>query len=108
MSKQRVNKGQQVTAPRGAGLRLFSEPDLASLRRAIRVALVVPAAFAVALRVVGNPQITTFVVFGCFALLVMSDFGGLRGPRALAYVSTTLMGVVLVAFGTVMSSNVVT
>jgi len=44
-------------------------------------------------------------VFGCFSLLVISDFGGLRRPRALAYLTATLAGAVLVALGTLVSSS---
>jgi uncharacterized membrane protein YccC len=36
----------------------------------------------------------------------MSDFGGLRRARAIAYLSATLVGAVLIALGTVVSQNV--
>jgi uncharacterized membrane protein YccC len=45
------------------------------------------------------------VIFGCFSLLVISDFGGFRRPRALAYLTATLAGAVLVALGTLVSSS---
>ncbi len=45
------------------------------------------------------------MVFGCFSLLVISDFGGYRVPRALAYLTATLTGAVLVAAGTLASSS---
>lgn len=83
--------------------RLPNDPGLAILRRAIRAAIVIPAAFAFAKLVIGDLQLTTFVAFGCFALLVMADFGGMRGPRALAYVATTLVGAVLIILGTLAS-----
>lgn len=73
---------------------------LAGLRRASRVALVMPAAFAFAKLVIGDPQLTTFVAFGCFSLMVLADFGGLRPARAGAYLVTTAVGAVLVALGT--------
>jgi hypothetical protein len=44
-------------------------------------------------------------VFGGFALLVMSDFGGQRPARALAYLTATVVGALLVAFGTVASAS---
>lgn len=50
-------------------------------------------------------QFTTFVVFGCFALLVIADFGGLRRPRAVAYLSATFVGVVLLTLGAFASST---
>jgi hypothetical protein len=75
----------------GLWLRLPDDPGLAGLRRAARTALVIPATFAVARLVIGDAQVTLFVAFGCFALLVMADFGGPRRPRAAAYVITTLV-----------------
>jgi uncharacterized membrane protein YccC len=83
--------------------RLPEDPGLSALRRATRAALVVPATFAFAKLVIGDIQTATFAAFGCFALLVMADFGGPRRARAVAYVSTTLVGAVLVTLGTVAS-----
>jgi uncharacterized membrane protein YccC len=85
------------------GRRLPNDPGLASWRRATRAALVIPIAFAVATLVIRDVQVTTFVAFGCFALLVMADFGGPRRPRAVAYVTTTVVGVLLVSLGTLVS-----
>lgn len=82
------------------------DPGLSGLRQATRAALVIPSSFAFAKFVIGDVQFTTFVVFGCFALLVIADFGGLRRPRAVAYISATLVGVVLVTLGTLASSTV--
>ena len=93
-----VGRGEISTAWRwtqSAWLRLRAQlpaprdPGRMGLRRAGRAALVMPAAFAFAQLVIGNGQLTLFVAIGCFALLVMADFGGLRGPRALAYAATT-------------------
>ncbi len=85
---------------------LPNDPGLFSLRRAVRAALVIPAAFAFAKTVIGDVQVTTFVSFGCFALLVMANFGGPQRPRAAAYVTTVLVGAVLVILGTLASSVV--
>jgi len=81
------------------------DPGLAALRRALRAALIVPLALAFALFVLRDPQDVIFIVFGCFALLVISDFGGLRPARAAAYLTATLVGAVLVALGTLASAN---
>jgi uncharacterized membrane protein YccC len=75
----------------------------AGLRRAARAALVIPAVFALAKFVIGDPQVMLFAAFGCFALLVLADFGGVRRPRAVAYLTTTLMGAALIALGTLAS-----
>jgi len=79
------------------------DPGFAALRRASRAAVVIPITFGFSAVVIHDAQNIIFVVFGCFALLVMSDFGGLRPPRALAYVTATVVGGALVALGTLVS-----
>src|SRR5207249_4138830 len=86
-----------------AGSRLPHDPGLAGLRRAARAALVAPSAMAIARLVGSDAQFTTFLVFGCFALIVLGDFGGLRPARATAYTSITLIGAALVAIGSLLS-----
>lgn len=81
------------------------DPGFAALRRAARAAIIIPPAFAFTDLLLREAQILIFVVFGCFSLLVISDFGGLRRPRALAYLTATLAGAVLVALGTLVSSS---
>lgn len=101
----------EASAGRGKGLAPFArfmswlpdDPGFSSLRRATRAAIVIPAAFAFAKLVIGDLQVTTFVAFGCFALLVMADFGGTRRPRAAAYVTTSIIGAALVVLGTLAS-----
>ncbi|HEY4872267.1 MAG TPA: hypothetical protein VIJ03_10270, partial [Candidatus Dormibacteraeota bacterium] len=58
------------------------DPGRAGLRRAARAAIVIPLAFGFGQFVLHDTQNVIFMVFGGFALLVMSDFGGLRRPRA--------------------------
>ncbi|GAC1526215.1 MAG: FUSC family protein [Chloroflexota bacterium] len=82
-----------------------NDPGLSGLRRAIRAAIVIPASFAFAKLAIGDANFTTFVAFGCFALLILADFGGFRRPRALAYITTTLVGSALVVVGTLASAN---
>ncbi|HEY8755510.1 MAG TPA: FUSC family protein [Candidatus Dormibacteraeota bacterium] len=82
-----------------------ADPRLVALHRAARAAIVNPAIFAVSLLVIHNLQVATFAVFGCFALLVMADFGGHRPARAVAYVAATIAGAALVALGTAVSPN---
>jgi uncharacterized membrane protein YccC len=81
------------------------DPGFGALRRAARAAIVIPAVFAFTDLLLREPQILIFVVFGCFSLLVISDFGGFRRPRALAYLIATLGGAALVALGTLASSS---
>jgi uncharacterized membrane protein YccC len=82
-----------------------TDPRLVALHRAVRAAIVNPAVFAVSLLVIGDLQVATFAVFGCFALLVMADFGGHRPARAVAYAAATVVGAGLVALGTAVSPN---
>lgn len=80
-------------------------PNQIALRRGARAAVVIPLAFLLARLVIGDAQALFFIVFGCFALLVMADFGGPRRARALAYLATVLAGAILVAFGTLASAT---
>lgn len=73
---------------------------LLSLRRAVRAAVLMPALFAAALVGTGDVQLTTFVGFGTFAMIVLADFGGPAPSRAAAYVVTSLAGALLVVAGT--------
>jgi uncharacterized membrane protein YccC len=103
-----------VTAPvetpassrRPAANKAPTDPGRAALRRAARAAIVIPLTFAFGQFVLHDAQNIIFIVFGGFALLVLSDFGGLRRPRATAYLTATLVGAVLIALGTVVSQNV--
>src|SRR5215831_5348908 len=55
---------------------LASDPDLANLRLAARVAVVQPLVFAFGLLVLHNAQMTLFAAFAVFGLLVLANFGG--------------------------------
>jgi hypothetical protein len=76
----------------------------ASLRRALRVAIVVPAMAAFATTIVGDPA-AVFAVFGAFALLGLADFGEPTIPRARAYAGATAVGAGLVVLGTLASAT---
>ncbi|HET9849306.1 MAG TPA: FUSC family protein [Candidatus Dormibacteraeota bacterium] len=84
-------------------LSIARDPGFAALRRASRAAIVITVAFAFGELVLHEAQNIIFIVFGCFAMLVMSDFGGLRPQRARAYLTATVVGAVLVAAGTLVS-----
>src|SRR5215203_922339 len=89
-------------AMRAVGVR---DPGGASLRRAARVAIVVPTMAAFAGTIVGDPAASTFAVFGAFALLGLADFGGPTIPRARAYAGATVAGAGLVLLGTLASGG---
>src|SRR6202521_495275 len=84
-----------------------ADPGFAALRRAARAAIVIPPVLAFNTLVLHGGQNVIFAVFGCFALLVMSDFGGQRPARALAYLTATSAGALLVTLGTPASASTV-
>jgi uncharacterized membrane protein YccC len=79
------------------------DPGLVALRRAGRGAVVVPATFAFTDKAIGNAGVSTFAVFGTFALLVLVDFGGPIRERLRAEAALALAGCVLVTLGTLAS-----
>jgi uncharacterized membrane protein YccC len=80
------------------------DPGGTSLRRGLRVAIVIPPLAAFTPTIVGNPGAATFAVFGTFALLGLADFGGPTVPRARAYAGATVAGAGLVLLGTLASA----
>jgi uncharacterized membrane protein YccC len=81
------------------------DPGLASLRSAARAAIVMPAVFAIADTVIGDPQIATFAAFGSFALLVLVEFGGPLRSRLVAYLVLACVGAADIVVGTLCSRN---
>jgi len=84
---------------------LVDDPGLVSLKSAARAAIVMPAVFAFADRVIRQPQTALFAAFGSFAMLVLASFSGPPRSRFIAYLSLGLSGVVLVTLGTACSGN---
>ena len=84
---------------------LINDPGLASLKSAARAAIVMPAVFAFADQVIGQPQTALFAAFGSFAMLVLASFSGPPRSRFIAYLSLGVSGVALVALGTACSGN---
>src|ERR1035437_6659188 len=64
-----------------------------------------PAVFAFADKVIGQPQPSIFAAFGSFAMLVLSEFGGPPRPRFLAYLSLGCVGAAFVKLGTLCSRS---
>jgi uncharacterized membrane protein YccC len=84
---------------------LINDPGLVSLKSAARAAIVMPAVFAFADQVIGQPQTALFAAFGSFAMLVLASFSGPPRSRFIAYLSLGVSGVVLVTLGTACSGN---
>jgi uncharacterized membrane protein YccC len=79
--------------------------DVAALKSAARAAIVMPAVFAFADKVVGQPQTSIFAAFGSFALLVLTEFGGPPRARFLAYLGLGCVGAVFITLGTLCSRS---
>ncbi len=75
-------------------------------RRALRTAIVMPAAFAVGVRT-GDSQTATFAAFGSFALLLLFDPPGPRYERFLSYLSLVGLGTVNIVVATLCARTTV-
>jgi hypothetical protein len=73
--------------------------------RAARATIVMPALFAISLKVIGNPQMTIFATFGGFGTLVMTSFGGTRRDKAIAHFGLAAAGSVALTIGTLVSGS---
>jgi uncharacterized membrane protein YccC len=80
-------------------------PDVAALKSAARAAIVMPAVFAFADKVIGQPQTSIFAAFGSVALLVLTEFGGSPRARFVAYVGLGSVGAAFITVGTLCSRS---
>ena len=64
-----------------------------------------PAVFAFADKVIGNPQTAVFAAFGSFAMLVLADFAGPMRSRLIAFLGLAGAGAVNIVIGTLCSRN---
>ena len=81
------------------------DPDLLVIKRSVRAAVVMPAAFAIAHVVFSDPQVSLFAAFGSFALLLLVEFTGPPRTRAVSYVGLYVVGCCFVVLGTVVSTQ---
>ena len=79
--------------------------NLAALKTAARAAIVIPAVFALADKVINQPQTSILAAFGSFALLVLVEFGGPPRTRLLAYLALACAGALFITLGTLCSRN---
>jgi uncharacterized membrane protein YccC len=73
--------------------------------RALRATIVIPSLFALTFKVIGDPQMALFAVFGGFATLVLASFGGTRRDKAVAHLGLAVTGSVLLTIGTAVSGT---
>src|SRR2546428_7315337 len=64
-----------------------------------------PAVFALADKVIDQPQTSIFAAFGSFAMLVLVEFGGPWRTRFLAYLGIACVGAAFITLGTLCSRN---
>src|SRR2546430_7794519 len=64
-----------------------------------------PAVFALAGKVIQQPQTSIFAAFGSFALLVLVEFGGPWRMRLLAYLGLACVGAAYITLGTFCSRD---
>ncbi|MDX6401009.1 MAG: hypothetical protein QOF27_1615, partial [Gaiellaceae bacterium] len=79
--------------------------NLVALKSAARAAIVMPAVFALADKVIGQPQTSIFAAFGSFAMLVLVEFGGSRRARFVAYLGLACVGAAFITLGTLCSRS---
>jgi len=80
-------------------------PDLAALKSAARAAIVIPAVFAFADKVIAQPQTSILAAFGSFAVLVFVDFAGPARTRLVAYAGLACVGAAFITLGTLCSRS---
>jgi uncharacterized membrane protein YccC len=73
--------------------------------RAVRATVVVPSMLALTLKVIGDPQMAIFAVFGSFGSLVLATFGGTRRDKAIAHLGLAVVGSIVLTIGTLASSS---
>ena len=79
------------------------DPGYGALRRAARTALIMPALFAFADQVIGNPRLATFAAFGSFAMLLLVDFSGPIEDRVINQAALGVACAILICLGTLAS-----
>ena len=81
------------------------DPGLSSLHRAVKLAVVLTLALAVAQWFGDNPQVEIFASFGTAALLLFAEIPGDQSARLSAYLVLAVVGVVLIVLGTLALSS---
>ncbi len=74
-----------------------------ALRRALRAALIMPAAFAFGSQVLKSPVLATFAAFGSFAMLLLVDFRGSIRDRLQSQAALAIGCGVLICIATLVS-----
>jgi hypothetical protein len=73
--------------------------------RAVRATIVIPCLFLLTFKVIDDSQMTLFAVFGSFATIVVTTFGGSRRDKAIAHLGLALAGSAAITIGTLASGS---
>jgi Fusaric acid resistance protein-like len=73
--------------------------------RAVRATIVIPCLFLLTFKVIDNSQMTLFAVFGSFATIVVTTFGGSRRDKGIAHLGLALAGSAAITIGTLVSGS---
>jgi uncharacterized membrane protein YccC len=88
------------------GERVHDDEQRNGLHQALRVAIVMPLMYALAIVVLQSPPFALMAGFGSFAALAMADFMGPARSRLAALAALAVAGSVLVVIGTALSNTV--
>ncbi|MGH7910592.1 MAG: FUSC family protein, partial [Candidatus Dormibacteraceae bacterium] len=78
---------------------LAQDAGFSALRRALRAAIVMPGAFAIADLMLHDSTLALFAAFGALATLLFVDFGGTMRDRLFAQAALILVQIALIAIG---------
>ena len=76
------------------------DPSRDGLHRALRAGIAIPIAALLSFAIAGDTQAPVFALVGSIGLLIVTDFPGGTGARALAYCGMAINGTALIALGT--------
>src|SRR5215470_11743331 len=75
------------------------DPELATVKRSVLAAVVVPAIFAIARTITSNAQVPLFASFGAFALMLFVSIPGTRQDKLRHYLGLIAAAAVLIVPG---------
>jgi len=101
---ERTTAPGRTSGPRGTQWWRVSWSAAAALR-AVRATIVIPCLFALTFKVIDDAQMTLFAVFGGFATLVVTSFGGTKRDKAFAHLGLAAAGSVVIVIGTLASGQ---
>jgi uncharacterized membrane protein YccC len=81
------------------------DPGLATVKRSVCAAVVVPAIFAISRAITSDGQVALFASFGSFALMLFVSIPGTRSDKLRHYLALVAAGALLIVVGSLCSNN---